>query len=565
MSIASPLGSTFGARLSDSLTSPEDFRKCRRRLNKSLCKLRHNLKIVSHKTESYNPPKVGAEQYNADQRYGDLLLLLAERYSLHALEAKSFLEIGVDGTKYYKQLMRNKLQRAATTTEQLIEMTKDEQSTIKKVEIFVYAALTEGANAIFRKQWDKALSAYSLARCGLELLLEILTGDESLFNKTLLEELIDTSVDPSLRLALSQGTEDTTADLRTVSRKFCLNNSLPHLAPLNDLIISVKETFFLVPKAEELFKTVNWRNHVAQIDNDALAFQISKLIKIDWKSFSDSNDYDNMYSQWQALVELHQSDLSKNNDEDDPEKVQNGAVLLTYLKYNMLFTKLKRDLLLIDQLNQSSSTVSQTLRANKDILRLYGSVISTVDELKDLPGVYNDEELSESLENMGNFFKAKQSVTVANSYALADKFAEALSVFMHLERVYSVDEHFYKVDAFPFDVASLEEAKELEHSIARLLKKSHVLAQFQAETQGPSEALVADDVFKFPTSGRCLQNIVNVAQKGKIAPVLSKAVLFDVAYNYISYTHDSSKPVDTENREESQDKKKSGFFGIFGR
>ena len=59
------------------------------------------------------------------------------------------------------------------------------------------------------------------------------------------------------------------------------------------------------------------------------------------------------------------------------EQVQNRAILLTYINYNLLFTTLKRDLLLIGQLAKID---------NKDIIRLFNGILVIVQNLKDLPG-----------------------------------------------------------------------------------------------------------------------------------------------------------------------------------
>lgn len=574
MSLVSPLGYTYGARLSAYLTTFEDFRKQRKRLNKSLLRLRHELNLVTRDTRNYKEKEktsaISKEDYDSDFRYGLLLLLLAERDTLYASEVKSLLEISGEKLSSYRKLMVSKLKKAVSTCNKLLAVTQNETNRLRKLELYVYAALTHGVYAVNKKQWSSAIYSFSVARCGLELLSSQVSENEqdSSFNKTLIDELIDTVVDPSLNVALSQHTfAESTSDLRTVARKHCHDGTLAYLAPAVDLIASVDESYVQEPEEEEVSKSVTWRDHEAQIYNDELSIKIIRLNKVDWKTYTESNDYDSLYSQWSALVDIHSGDLAKNKDEDDLDKVQDGAVLLTYLKYNMLFTRLKRDLLLIEQLDsQTISSVSKRLLSNRDVLRLYGAVVSTIDELKDLPGVYNDEELFESLENMGTFFTVKRSVTVADSYALASKFAEALKIYAHVERTFDASVSFYKVGQFPYEVTSNAQAKALSKLISERRSKMQSLAQFSRENSSDSTKVVVDNVFKFPITGNSINNITNVLDKGKIAPVLSKAVLFDIAFNYISYDS-SSEPVRSSPVEESTDaeKKKGGFFGIFGR
>lgn len=574
MSLANPLGLTYGARLSAYLTTYEDFRKHRKRTNKVLLKLRHELNLVTRDTRNYKEKEktsaISMEDYAADSRHGLLLLLLAERDSLFASEIKSLLEISGDKLSSYKKLMVSKLKKAVSTCTKLLAITENEGDVVKRIELYVYAALTQGVYSVNKKRWDEATYAFSVARCGLELLATKMVDNSSdaLYDKTLIDELLDTVVDPSLTLAVSQGSAvETTSDLRTVSRKHCTDATVPYLAPAVALIASVDETFVEEVEEEEVTRTVVWRDHEANIYNDELSIKIMKLNRSNWKSFVEANDYDSLYSQWSALVDVHSTDLAKNKDEDDEQKVQDGAVLLTYLKYNMLFTRLKRDLLLIDQLDtQAISSVSKRLHSNKDVLRLYSAIISTVDELKDLPGVYNDEDLFESLENMGRFFTVKRSLVVADSYSLARKFPEALKIYAQIERTFDASETFYKVDKFPFDVTSNAQAEALTAEISRSKVKSQSLAQFVRENSGNASKVAVDDVFQFSMEGSTTNNITSVLQKGHIAPVLSKAVLFDIAFNYISYTSGVQPvPAPQADVDDVEEKKKGGFFGIFGR
>lgn len=565
MSLASPLGTTYGARLSAYLTTYDDFRKHRKRLNKSLLKLRHDLGLVSRDTKNYveKTQALAPEQYDADDRHGLVLLLLAERDTIYALEIKSLIEISGERSALYKRLMVSKLKKAVGTCKRLLALAQNERSAMRKIELYVYAALASGLYASNRKHWPQALYAFSVARCGLEF-LAARAGDDEL-SQTVVEELLDTLVDPSLNVAVGQESTalETTTDLRTIARKHCHDGTLRDLAPAVQLIAAQDELFVTELEEEETAKSVAWRGHEARIYNDELAAKIARLAKVDWRRFAESNDYDDVYSQWSALVDIHANDVAKNKDEDDMDKVQDGAVLLTYLKYNMLFTKLKRDLLLIDQLSaQKQPSVARVLHINSDVLRLYDAAIATVEDLKDLPGVYNDEGLFESLDNMATYFTVKKSVTVADSYAVTNKLPEALRIFIHLERTFSADGDLYQVDEFPYDVTSNKQAQQLRETIASRADKIHTLAQLNNEAAGLG-SFVADDIYKFPLGADSLAKVTNVGQRGKIQPVLSKAVLFDIAFNYISYSGDAdavAKPSD-----DAQEKKKSGFFGLFGR
>lgn len=563
------MATTYGARLSAYLTTYEDLKKHRKRLNKALVKLRHNLDIVTKDTRKYSEKeqtkRLSAADYDQNKLNGLLLLLLAERDSLYAAEIKSLLEISGSRLTQYKKLMITRLKRSLQTNKKLLRITENEADQSVRTELYIYTALSQGLYLVNKKRWAEALQAFSVARCGLELIIHQSEEDSEgeNFKKTLLEELLDTLVDPSLSLAVSQIEQhQSTSDLITIARKHCHDKHLPYLEPAVELIRSQDPLLVQEPMDEDLSRTVTWREHEAHVYNDEIATKIVRLNRIDWQLFEEANDYDSLLQKWTALVDLHEADLLKNRDEDDLEKTQDGAIVLTYLKYHVHFTKLKRDLLLIHQLESKVfASSAKKLQTHRDVIRLYDSIISTVELLKDLPGVYNDEDMYDSLENMQKFFTAKRSVVVAESYALVNMFPEALKVYSHLADTFEVTPDFYKTDSFPYDVTSIGQVKELSNTIQSSLSRAHVMAQFHREQSGASD-YVMDNVYKFPIADK-VNKITDAGEKGALRPMLSKAVLFDIAFNYISYSTrgDSS----TKEAKASGDKKKSGFFGIFGR
>lgn len=571
---ASPLALTFGSRLGAYLTLAGDYRKHRQRLNKHIAKLRHDLNIVTKDTRNYKESEktssISPDQYNLDLRYGDLLLLLAERDTVHALEIKSMLELSGQKMSSYKRLMASKLKKAASTCEKILSVTQDEESKIKVLELHIYAALIRGSYAINKKKWELALNAFSVSRCGLELLIAEQSKEELLaedaLSKAFATEIIETLVDPSISLALSQHSGHV-SDLRSVARKHCHDDLTPSLANTAKAVAAIDASFVQSMVEEEITRTVNWRAHEATLYNDELAYKLHQINKLDASSFTESNDYDSLYSQWSTMVELHQDDLAKNRDEDDMEKAQNGAILLTYLNYNLLFTRIKRDLLLINQLSSTGfSGALKKISTQKDVARLYASVIATVEELKDLPGVYNDEDLYTSLEKMLAFFTASRSIAIADAYAASNKLPETLKIYLQVDETYDATESYFGSEQFPYQVTDNAQALELKRLVTKNLNRFHTLAQFTKSTRDTLSVHVADNINKFPFSADLLAKITNASTPGAICAVLSKPVLFDVAFNYIGYGAGEEAPQVAQAVLDSEaEKKKGGFFGIFGR
>lgn len=588
----SPLNTTLGARMSAYLSSSDDYHKQRKRLNKRLNKLRHELDLITPDTKDYKKKekisKISSDDYNRDEKYGLLVLLTAERDILYSAEIKSLLEISNENASSYRNLMISRIKKSLFSSKKLLEITVNERDELKKIEYYIYAALIQGNLSINKKQWPLALNAFSIARCSLDFLysqqedkMDLDDGQEESiqFNKTLINEIIETLVDPSLSLAISQDDTaySTTTDLKTVSRKHSHDKKLPYLQKVIELIESIDPEFVSeVSSSTELIKSVQWREHEATLYNDELAYKIMKLTndeETNWKNFNDANQFDTLLSGWSELLDIHTSDMDKNKDEDDLEKVQDRAILLTYINYNLLFTRLKRDLLIIDQLTTQSSNsfASKKLEFNKDIIRLYGTIITTTQEIKDLPGVYNDDDLHLSLDSLENFFTAKKSIVLGQSFALGNKFPEALKIFDHVDTTLkSSDGKFFKIDSFPYNVSSNDEFERFQQQLPSEILQAQILAQYSIDLSSKltQSTYVIENMNKYPVSNEALDNIANFDESISISPVLSKPVLFDIGFNYINYDMGRTSSYNNTNSaadQEDSTKKRSGFFGIFGR
>lgn len=595
-----PLNVTLGARMSAYLSNSEDYHKQRKRLNKRLLKLRHELDLITPDTKDYKKKekisKISSENYDHDERHGLLLLLTAERDSLYSSEIKSLLEISNDNASSYRNLMISRIKKSLSSSKKLLEITVNEKDEYKRIEYYTYAALIQGNLSVNKKQWPKALNAFSIAKCALDFLysqedskmdVEEEQEESIQFKKTLISEITETLVDPSLALAISQDDTaySTTTDLKTVSRQHCRDNKLSYLQPVIEIIARIDpEAVSEVSSSTELIKSVQWRDHEATLYNDELAYKIMKLTndnETNWKNFNDANQFDVLLSGWSELLEIHTNDMDKNKDEDDLEKVQDRAIVLTYINFNLLFTRLKRDLLIIDQLSSQGDNVFalKKLEFNKDIIRLYGTIITTTHEIKDLPGVYNDEDLHESLDNLEKFFVAKKSTVLARSFALNNKFPEALKIFDHVDTTLSSSENkFYKIDEFPYNVSSNAEFEKFRKELPSQVLQAQILAQFSVDLSKNlnQSNFVIENMNKYPVSNETLDNIANFNENLSIAPVLSKPVLFDIGFNYINYgmgrssSYNNSNLATSTTSDSTTDqndptKKKSGFFGIFGR
>lgn len=571
----SPLALTIGTRMSAYLSTAEDYHKYRKRLNKDLLRLRHELDLVTRDTKNYREKekvsKISSADYNSNPRYGLLLLLTSERDLLYSLEIKSLMEISNENVSSYKNLMISKLKKSVNGTKNLLSVIQDESDDFKTLETYIYGALNEGSLAINKRKWNNALNAFSIARCGLEFLGDKSPAIQNDFGKTLINELIETLVDPSLNLAISQIDNfelSNSSDLKTVSRKYCHDKSLAYLQPAVELIKKHDSSYVSeISSTIKLIKSITWRDHEANLYNDEIAFKVMDLTKPEIKDYKEVKQFDGLITGWNEVLELHETDLNKNQDEDDQEKIQDRAILLTFINYNSCFTKIRRDLILIDNLLDSTEGAVKPvkLEINKDTTRLYKSIIGTLNQIKELPGVYNDDELLENLDNMAVFYDAKKLIRLSNSFLLEEEFLSSLKILTMVSETVAKPE-FYSVSDFPYSITSNEEYHQFQTDLTQIILRTQILAQSAYESN--YDGYVLENMYKYPKSNE----IVNLGANCKLTPVVSKPVLFDIGFNYINYTTGSPEPQAQPSQAasgpepmDSEGKKKSGFFGIFGR
>lgn len=290
-----------------------------------------------------------------------------------------------------------------------------------------------------------------------------------------------------------------------------------------------------------MIKEIDWRSYTARVKDETTSRLLSRAQNV---KFDDLESYDNALILWQEALENHSSFISKADQNDDEE--QDDQILLAYIKYSSLITRLRRD---------------QTLLSGnkKESLRILDTIITTINEIKELPGVYSDDELFQNLELLSQYYQGLKLKMIGQIYFDDKSYKESL--LLCTKSLESLKDAKFTVE---IEFISNKDLQTLQSDILTLKQNSHVLAQIE---QGLSkDKSVADDVYKFSND---YKNIVNFQIEA--APV--KPVLFDVAFNYISYNKSDTKTQfqkqTTQEKahasQEQTENKKKGFFGIFGR
>lgn len=516
-----PLELSFGERNSAFLQSADDFRKQRVKVTRRIQRLKSYLKIQVKNTKNYKKIEITSDNYNENEKYYLLSFLLAERDYLYALEIKNLIDLNGNGIKSKQKLLLTRLRRSLNSINKLIDISTDETSFIKKLELLIYKELINAYYSINVKKWQNAIKSYSISRVALQFLEQF---EDSKTNNILYKDIIEETIDDSFKLAIYRDSKNSTIDLTEYSKKI-INDSMDIYK-----LISAKDESFLKPTLEsDLIKEISWRSYEATVKDETTSKLLSKVLKLKLDSFES---FESAISLWQQTLENHSSYIARSIQDDEE---QDDQILLAYIKYNSLLTRIRRDETLLS-------------KNKKESLRILDSITSTLNEILELPGVYSDDELYSNLQHLIKYYKSYKLNILSLYFFSIKEYSKTLlltsnAIGLLSESNFTIDLGFISNDI----------VNNLLNQISSLKQNSHVLAQIEVTL--PKDKSIADDINKFHNN---FTNIVKLS----LEAIPIKPVLFDVAYNYISYT---KEPQQIPSSNEETDEKKKGFFGLFGR
>lgn len=583
-----PLANTYGVRSELFLQSADDYHRHRHRVNKKLNKLRRSLNIVTKDTKNYqekNKTKdICAENYDMDPLFGDVLLYQIERDLLFAQETRLLLDVHTSKSK--EKFLTSKYKKALKTVKTLLSVISNEEDNIKVLEVLTLAAIIEGSLALSRKKYSVSLYSFSIARCCLQFLYVYQTLPKD-FTKELYYDIVDLVIDPALNVSAAQTKSSRVSDLNQLSKEQVFNNELiPYLHKAIE-IISKENAAYITPSNEngdEVLKEITWGSYSAPIKSDDLSLNImqinNEIKKID---DSDSASYDSALILYQDAIHLHTQEMGRTaNDADDMEN-QEQYIILTYLKYNYLLLRVRRDTTILEDLNskvQANKDVSKSklLELWRESLKVNESILTSLNELKELPGIANDDTVMDSLNTLDAYYQIKKQMTLSEAYLISNKYVYALALVSNCSKILDGAKPFSD-EQNEGNLPSNKDLKDLGIRIEEEKSKLYILASSfkdNKHTLSVGSKYVIDDIAKFPefSSQDLLQNIA--PSTVDIQPVNVKPVLFDIAYNYIRYDSETvtshhlkkaaaEEPVREEFVGDEKEKKKGGFFGLFGR
>ncbi len=524
-----------------------------------------------------------------------------------------------------RQHIGSRLNKASIYAAQLVDLLKDQAvskaSTEAILEARAYYVSLLGAYEFEKQNWEKSLHGYSEAH----LLYLTLTQSKDSKEEDLFRDLLNTSIDPSIRYAAYQLKLPRTTSIGTIVSKFVprRNEFVREVlkrdpVALDDPATSQKKT----PRgnAENVPKTIQWRSRTVRLEDAATAQALAAVSAAEGKltSFLSSNPdanpqakgaaYDEVLIPSQDAVDATKTAIDELSAEGIPQgdqRMQSLQITRTAVNYALVGWRVGRNRMLCgtqdgavlepEALKQPKKprrdgrprklheeSTGRKLTRMKERVALYDSTLQSLDSIKELPGVAADQKFLAELQSKRSYFAALRCLLIARSHALLQDTKGALALFSWaLDLTGGVSRDTLSLDdgsakALNLDVTA-SQAIFLQELLEGLVLQHRALVDLHnlkgtddnRSNIGKPPPLV-ERLDEYPQGDVDLTNLVTYPPK--LEPIPVKPIFLDVAFNYIEYPGRTRKVVEkvvnghVPGQTGGQEKKegRKGWFG-FGR
>ncbi|KAK9249115.1 hypothetical protein V1506DRAFT_527048 [Lipomyces tetrasporus] len=603
------------------LQSATDYRRYARHLSSRLHRLRKTLKVrrrvpakarkstsavpADTLTSKYKTHVPSAPELNTDKRFAGILLLAAERAWAHAMESKATMENNAAGAPERKRHILSRLEKARKYAAALQSILLDDNMSVtsftdyEKLQVVTYVSVIMATGDLESRNYEKAVASFAVAYTGLSgLVLNFSTTDASDDDNDMADlyrDLLSSTVEPALKFsAIQVDSSSRSVAVLALARKY-----LP-TSPVDKLVSSVakdetKAKELLSGKSEAVealstMPTIRWRSHTAQLRDASVAAAILAARTADDTLLSDvlspsgdaaknlsSRDkalrFDPALLAWQDAVDaVHDAIAEVTNSSIDgaQERIQELYIVSTYANYNLISRRIARDNVLASQLRSTlskkqkkestpRSAVSKSVAGNvRAITGIYDSILQSISQIVELPGVAADEALSNALSSLQKYYTSLRLGIAAAGYPQAsvdasiywkkavDEINDVDEIALNLDLDDTEDDYNTKI-LFTVDVPGtrklLTSGAATSQSYSEQAKISEE-AILEAQRNKGSQPFVIDtltsaamwiDKQTGKTKVVDMERLVDLESMARLTPVPAKPVFFDTAFNFIGY------------------------------
>ncbi|RUP49648.1 hypothetical protein BC936DRAFT_141929 [Jimgerdemannia flammicorona] len=257
-------------------------------------------------------------------------------------------------------------------------------------------------------------------------------------------------------------------------------------------------------RAESL-TSITWRGRTVSLKNPDLAVAILKAQEVSTELEERAAEtaegqlelYDKVLEAYAEAEKIAKKSVK--DDEAATAKVKSSKssksteevrFLYTYVAYYLQARTIQRNLLLAESIKIRTEIDGRS----QDMVKLYDDILKSLDIVRDLPVVQQDNVLEQEIEAKALYFKAWRSVYVATAYTTLSKYAEAVALFdraqQHVTRARGSNRGKSVTSGDEDDPLSVNEADvvSLEKSIRGRKCKAHAAWYLELDAERDGDA-----------------------------------------------------------------------------
>ncbi|CAH1249687.1 SRP68 [Branchiostoma lanceolatum] len=496
-----------------------DYQRYRGYCARRLRRLRKGLHFTCGNRHKFQRKPI-TEELLSEQRFLLMPLMEAERAWSYAMQLKQ--EANTEHRKQFHMVSRMKKAAGhAATLAKLCDSDKVDART--KLEAQAYSAWMQGSLEFEVQLWEAALNHFKEAKTIYEKLSSALPEDARMVYDLRVED-----IKPSIRYcAYNIGDQSAMEDLLQMRVKSGAQGMLGD--KLDELVAQTRE------KQAATISEVSWQGRTVSVKQEQvrlflLSYQESST---DLQAAPDTNSklevYEKLLMDCKDAMQVLRAEIREDPSARAAQaegKMSQLGYLLTYLTYIRNTITIERNLLMAETVKASLSPGAAVdgRRAAKpqDLVRLYDIILQNVEELRQLPGIHDDATMAQNLEAQSDACKAYRSFYIAKSYAVGQKWKEAVALY---------DQALVQGKTALGLYASLPDSAE------RIAELDGMVAEVHANKSSAHASCILDS----PTSPDEQDLVLNdtganmVTFPPNFQPIPCKPLFFDLALNHVEF------------------------------
>jgi len=245
-----------------------------------------------------------------------------------------------------------------------------------RLESRAYKATLAGQSAFEAKRWDIALREYSIAKVILDVLLS--KADEN--TRSVYKEASAT-VDPSLRYCGYQLQIGSQGDILSLARTHIPKDStlIKLLEEINPAALQSRQD----STARAGITSIQWRSRTAPLEYPEIVVSLLKVqdtqtgfhervASFDLSATEKASAMDEILNAWAETEDTVRRIIDESGVAARQDKEQSLQIILTYVSFHFIATRVQRDILLVKDLEKRRGVKMTVL---KDLVRLHDSII----------------------------------------------------------------------------------------------------------------------------------------------------------------------------------------------